>query len=54
MSCRRCAGLMVSIALIDWEGTYMQCPAHKCVSCGNVMDAAIAQHLERTHVAVPQ
>jgi hypothetical protein len=50
MECPRCAGLMVPIALMDWEGTYVHYPAHKCVCCGNVMDAVIAQHRERTEV----
>jgi hypothetical protein len=36
MSCPRCAGLMVAIALIDWDGTYLHYPAQKCVTCGNV------------------
>ena len=31
MECPRCAGLMVQIALIDWEGTYIHYPAQKCV-----------------------
>jgi hypothetical protein len=46
MSCPRCAGLMVAIALIDWEGTYMEYPAHKCVSYGHVTDPLIATHQE--------
>jgi hypothetical protein len=40
---------MVPIALIDWEGTYVRYPAHKCVCCGNVV---IAQHYQRTDVVV--
>jgi hypothetical protein len=54
MSCPRCAGLMVSIALVDWEGTYRHWPAHKCVCCGNVVDAVIAQHHQPTSVVVPE
>ena len=46
MSCSRCAGLMVPIGLIDWEGTYLTCPVHKCVACGHVTDAVIASHQE--------
>ena len=37
---------MVAIALIDWEGTYMEYPAHKCVSYGHVTDPLIATHQE--------
>jgi hypothetical protein len=44
MSCPRCAGLMVAIALMDWDGTYLHYPAQKCVSCGNIVDSVIAQH----------
>ena len=44
MECPRCAGLMVPVALIDWEGTYIHCPAEKCLSCGNVVDSVIAKH----------
>ena len=44
MSCPRCAGLMVAVELIDWEGAYTPCPAQKCVSCGNVIDTLIATH----------
>ena len=44
MECPRCAGLMVPVGLVDWEGTYIQCPAQKCVSCGNVIDSVIAKH----------
>jgi hypothetical protein len=47
MSCSRCAGLMVPLGLIDWEGTYLSCPAHKCVACGHVTDAVIAGHHEQ-------
>jgi len=54
MSCPRCAGLMIGIALIDWEGTYLHYPAQKCVSCGNVMDAVIAQHHQQPHLVVPK
>jgi hypothetical protein len=46
MSCSRCAGLMVPVALIDWESSYVPCPAHKCVSCGHVSDGVIARHHE--------
>jgi len=44
MSCSRCAGLMVPVGLIDWESTYLPCPAHKCVNCGHVTDALISSH----------
>lgn len=54
MSCPRCAGLMVPVALVDWEWTYMQCPAHKCVSCGNVMDSLIAKHQQQPNVVLPE
>jgi hypothetical protein len=47
MECSRCAGLMVPVGLIDWEGTYLSCPAHKCVACGHVTDAVIAGHHEQ-------
>ena len=35
MECPRCAGLTVPVALIDWEGTYIHCPAEKCLSYGS-------------------
>jgi hypothetical protein len=47
MSCSRCAGLMVPVGLIDWEGTYLSCPAHKCVACGHVTDAVIVRNHEQ-------
>ena len=47
MTCSRCAGLMVSVGLIDWDNTYMTYPAHKCVSCGHITDAVIAHHHEQ-------
>ena len=47
MTCPRCAGLMVSVGLIDWESTYLECPAHKCVACGHVTDAVIEHHHEQ-------
>ena len=47
MSCSRCAGLMVPVGLIDWEGTYLSCPPHKCVACGYVTDAVIQRHREQ-------
>jgi hypothetical protein len=51
MECPRCAGLMVQIALIDWEGTYIHYPAQKCVCCGNVVDALIATHRQQAEEA---
>jgi hypothetical protein len=53
MCCPRCAGLMIPVGLIDWEGTYLPCPAYKCVSCGNVVDAVIAKHQQQPHAVVP-
>jgi hypothetical protein len=47
MSCSRCAGLMVPLGLIDWEGKYLSCPAHKCVACGHETDTVIARHHEQ-------
>ena len=44
MSCPRCAGLMVPVALEDQESTYVKYPALKCVACGNVLDPLIARH----------
>ncbi len=49
MSCPRCAGLMVPVGLIDWDGAYLLCPAHKCMNCGNVVDAVIAGGHQYSH-----
>jgi hypothetical protein len=54
MSCPRCAGLMVSIALIDWDGTYLHYAAHKCMNCGNVVDSVIAEHQQQCHALAPE
>ncbi len=44
MGCSRCGGLMVSVVLEDRESTFGQCAGLRCVSCGDVFDALIAQH----------
>jgi hypothetical protein len=51
MACPRCAGLMVPVGLIDWESTYLPCPAYQCVCCGNVLDAVIATHQQQPPAA---
>ena len=50
MSCPRCAGLMVIEVLEDYESTYLQCDAFKCLSCGEIIDATILRHRERPMV----
>jgi len=44
MPCPRCAGLMVSESLEDHEGTFLRCPALRCVCCGNIVDPLILRH----------
>ena len=54
MSCSRCGGLLVTAGLIDWESTYLPCPAYRCVACGNITDAVIAAHQQQLKVSVPE
>ncbi len=46
MMCQRCQGLMVSVTLVDIEGTVRREPTlgWRCVLCGEVLDPTIAQH----------
>ncbi len=44
MGCSRCGGMMVSVLLEDRESTFCQCTGLRCVSCGDIFDALIAQH----------
>ena len=46
MTCTRCQGLMVEDQLLDLEGTYghMWATGLRCMNCGHVEDAVIAQH----------
>jgi uncharacterized Zn finger protein len=46
MTCSRCQGLMVKDQLFDLEGTYghMWTTSLRCMNCGHVHDAVIAQH----------
>jgi hypothetical protein len=54
MSCPRCAGLMVPVGLIDWDSMCTSCPAYRCLSCGNVIDAVMAQHQQSPDNSVPE
>jgi hypothetical protein len=54
MECPRCAGLMVPVGLVDWEGTYIHYPAQKCLCCGNVVDALIAMHRQPAEPLCPK
>ncbi len=46
MMCQRCQGLMVSVTLVDIEGTVMREPTlgWRCVLCGAIVDPTISQH----------
>ena len=46
MTCTRCEGLMVTDDLIDLQESYhpMRLSAHRCLSCGNVVDTLIQRH----------
>lgn len=54
MTCTRCQGLMVDDQLFDMEGAYgeMWTTSRRCLNCGEVQDAVIAQHrrLQRAQV----
>lgn len=46
MTCSRCQGLMVEDHLFDFEGTsgHMWTTSLRCMNCGHVHDAVMAQH----------
>jgi len=46
MTCSRCCGLMVEEQLLDFAGAYgqMWATSRRCVNCGHIYDAVIAQH----------
>ena len=46
MHCSRCQGLMMEEHLLDMEGGFgeMWTTSSRCINCGHVHDAAIAQH----------
>lgn len=56
MTCTRCQGLMVDDQLFDMEGAYgeMWTTSLRCLNCGEVQDAVIAQHrlLQREKVVL--
>lgn len=46
MTCSRCQGLMVEDQLFDFDGTsgHMWTTGVRCMNCGYIHDAVIAQH----------
>jgi len=46
MKCTRCCGLMIVDHLLDMQESYlpMWMRAHRCVTCGNIVDPVIQHH----------
>ena len=54
MTCERCGGLMVRENICDHEGTSSDFPTigHRCLLCGDLVDAVILENRRRSTDAV--